>query len=302
MRKRDAVDDWKKCNLEPRFHKVRETYWGIFGEAVEDVYEDQAQAGLAQKMAERQERFDQDPEKYGRVWENQSFQNPLTIRVSTGRVHLAIDAGVAKKDQQGRANEDRVVVIPATSSAGPTTLLGVDGFGMYIPERKSSDGETAAEIIAAVVRENIPAGVRAEKIPFLASQEMFEAALDYGGVVYSLAQIEGNRLRVFYAGDVRVMVVRDGEIVFQTEDQSNREAVLNSVEGRWPGNLTQVNFSLEVKDRVVIVDDGILNQLLPEHYCQASLVEYPAQVQLGVVRNWLIWLWKSLTLRSYFLG
>lgn len=186
---------------------------------------------------------------YGR-----SMEQAVFVEMPNGQLSYRTHKGIGYKDR----NEDAIVVFP-----GKDSFCVIDGMGGY------SGGDVAAQIVAEAMKDGLATQQSFDDIRQIASKKLanhFQNAEDprdkKNGACYAACRIIDGVLHVGYQGDVRVMVIRKGKVVFTTEDQGIREwnerhVVLGPVTAKSHGDLHEATFSLRPGDTIVAGSDGL---------------------------------------------
>jgi len=173
-----------------------------------------------------------------------SLASPQGIRASHGPLVYWCNAGLGKSPNQDvlYLNTDRNI------------FACIDGIG------GEGGGELAAKILAQACQEktrsqNLSPEV-VESIQHLAHRDMDLARV--GGACYAIFQIKDDELRVYHAGDVKLVVIDKNNLsVNETKDQGNWRGVSNAVMGSKPGYVTENIFPLEVGYKILLASDGL---------------------------------------------
>lgn len=182
-----------------------------------------------------------------------SLDAPKGVQGKNGPIAYGSDEGLNYKNW----NEDRVVV--NTEKRAFAVVDGMGGEGM------EGSGEQAAKILAEELQEGFENGLSIEIVQSRAHERMVKNMRYGGGACYIAAKIEGSRLHVFQAGDVKLIVIdRQGDIKFKTQDEGFRGKVTNAVSARFRGATTYSSIDLAVGDRVVIASDGLWDNVAGE--------------------------------------
>lgn len=187
------------------------------------------------------------------VDENPRLDAPEMAQAKSGLIAYGSDRGIGYKDE----NQDCLLIKTANGA-----FACVDGMGSY-------DGAAyAAQLLAEAFSAGFDKGQTMEEMQIAAHESMQGERLGEAGACYIAAKIVGNKLHIGQAGDVRLIVVRKKEVVFQTRDEGFGTSVTNAVTGLRPGHTTTHVFDLEVKDRVIAGTDGVWNNVSLEEAAQ----------------------------------
>lgn len=242
----------QKNQLKAHLREIESEYGWVFFQRGYKLLEEKQKELLDQLTKEWQGR---PTDKYGFVYENVSFDQPVSISSPTGEIYLAIDVG----DPARMPIEDRVLVIPKTEG-GSTYLVDADGLGGY------DSGNVAAECLVRTIQKDAGINASGETMQKNASDQMSDVGLEDAGVCYASLKITGNKMDVARAGDVRVVVIRNKDLVYATEDEGFLNVVDNAVTGSYHGDTTTDSFELQKDDIVVLASDGITDNFYPNHY------------------------------------
>lgn len=194
------------------------------------------------------------------------------------KVIAGTDAGIGYKN----VNEDRVTLVPSSNFAAV-----IDGMGGH------SDGAATAAILAKSLQ-NSPEDI--SKAIEQARDNMSEASISDGGAVFISARImsaetTGKTLDVHQAGDAKLIVIsKDGTVSFQSKDQSPvqdfldsgaitpdqalyheyRNVVGSAISSSRPVNIKSYYVSVEDGDLVLLMSDGVSDNLTPEEIGDAA--------------------------------
>lgn len=160
-------------------------------------------------------------------------------------------------------NEDAVAILPGTDH-----VVVIDAMGGY------GNGVIARNLFIEVLLEN---QASLEQAAVRAQQYYDKTNLDQGGVCltgFHIKPADGENFSVYIAqaGDVHALVYdRDGELKFETVDESIGHLVINAIISRkateaqrangWKnfGNLTKTSIRVKTGSRLVVYSDGVGN-------------------------------------------
>jgi protein phosphatase len=198
-------------------------------------------------------------------------------------VYGATDKGIGYKD----LNEDRIGINPKANQ-----IVVVDGMGGY------GQGNLAAQLLAEAF-EDYPDDP--EKATKHASSLMMTESCD-GGACYASAKItekEGQKhLDISQAGDVKVLLIRNGKLISESKDQSRVQAYVddelidedealyhlkrNMVENAVMANSHKPKIldpiPVEKGDIVILMTDGISDNLTPDEIVKRIKGAKPKQI------------------------
>jgi serine/threonine protein phosphatase PrpC len=198
------------------------------------------------------------------------------------------DKGVGRKQP---VNQDSVLI--GQDLDGRTYLVSIDGMGGM------DAGEIASREIAQSLAQDLSSGVHLREAIKFSEHVLFgfnQAQLldDPNPITKNMAatlvavEIAGNRARVYHIGDSRALILRDGNIIYETHDHSQiqreidggkitREDALVSdlryavdrglgLRRGWPMESQVDRTSIELKsgDILVLASDGLWDVLLSE--------------------------------------
>ncbi len=177
------------------------------------------------------------------------MSEPKVIKTKLGEIAFITNRGIGYKDE----NEDALVI-----GAEQDAFSIIDGMGGV------GGGAQAANIMAEQILNGWQNGMSSRHIQESAHRRMAEENLGGGGACYASTRIEGNILKVAQAGDVRVIVIREGKVVWSTEDEGSilwplRNVVDNAITGENAGETVESSFTLEIGDMVVGGSDGLFD-------------------------------------------
>ena len=172
-----------------------------------------------------------------------------------GECVFLTNTGVA----QGKGNEDGLAIV-ATKNV--VTLFVSDGIG----------GPGNGDIATAMCCDAVIATAQSEDNDLDAISEAMEkninthpVLLPQQGCCYSLTRIENNLLTTRHNGDVRTIVIRDGSVIFATEDDGEtaweRRAYMDTSISKRNNAYSTVTFTLEPGDIVLLCSDGVTDNV-----------------------------------------
>lgn len=179
------------------------------------------------------------------------LDDPKIIKGQNGQIAYGTDEGVGKP-----VNEDAIVI--NTQANAFAVIDGIGGEGM---------GEKAAGILAEEIQKGLEEATDYRAIQKNAHLRMKDEGIGSGGACYVLAKIEGQKLKIAQAGDVRLVVIdKDDNLKFGTVDENQaekgkRNVVTNYVGGDEPGETTACETTLDEGDRIIIASDGLWDNL-----------------------------------------
>lgn len=234
------------------------------------------------------------------------------IKTRLGR-HPALavtELGVGYKD----CNEDAFLIIPSEK-----IVALADGMGGHV------GGNVASCIAIDFFEYGIKQGKELEKAISLSNDAILARSKNdphLGGMhpmgcTFAAIQIKHSLLRVAHVGDTKVIVIRDGQIVFQTQDHTQGQQLLqeglvdnltafelNHILNRCLGldkmqpqrDVATNSITLEPGDRIVLLTDGISDNFydfkfrldkVAEMVCQGSLSQ-AADLLVGACYNLMV--------------
>lgn len=190
-----------------------------------------------------------------------SMKKPAREPFEWGELVFYTNQGIGYKGH----NEDALVIAPRKGK-----FYVLDGLG------GSNNGTLAAKIGAVKIAELLALDENSDilKNPAVMQECLHEALCNSelaqetilsngspSGFAYAGISILGEKLDIVWAGDVRVLVIRKGRVVFATVDEGPREwifrhIVTNDVSWKSAGQTTTENFKLQDGDIVVVATDG----------------------------------------------
>lgn len=179
------------------------------------------------------------------------LDKPKFVKAVNGTITYGTDEGIGYKDK----NEDAVVVNTGKGN-GFAVIDGMGGEGR---------GDEAAQILAEEFQKGLNEGSSFEDIQKSAHERMEVARLGCGGACYIGLKIDGKKLNVAQAGDVKLIVLdKSGIIKFGTTDEVLAYMISNAVQGIGQGKTTIRTTDLSVGDRIVVASDGLFKNLSPQ--------------------------------------
>jgi serine/threonine protein phosphatase PrpC len=177
------------------------------------------------------------------------FEKPEIIEAKSGRISMATDAFL--RDH----NEDRIF-----ADIERDTFAVIDGMGGY------EHGEQVAEIIKVSLEEGIKLNRNPAEIQIDAYNRIIQSGIQEGGACYAVVKIEKKEAKVWYAGDVEVLVFNEkGEIKYQNENVDINNAPTRRSKGR-----TLIEYAaLKNYDRILIASDGLWNNIVKQESINA---------------------------------
>lgn len=187
------------------------------------------------------------------------LENPLIIKGKNGTIGCATDEGFNYKEG---VNEDAVVV--NTEKDGFVMIDGMGGPGK---------GQAAAQILANAFKEGLEQDMDFATMQQNAYERMRDQGLGKNGACYIAGRVEGDRLDIAQAGDVRLLIIGgDGAIRFSTTDEKlpppQDNVVTNVVTGNDPGSTTTTSQQIKQGDRILVAPDGIFDNISSEELAQ----------------------------------
>ncbi|MBF0351614.1 MAG: SpoIIE family protein phosphatase [SAR324 cluster bacterium] len=196
------------------------------------------------------------------------WESPVTIHLEYSLCSAISYRGVGYKD----INEDRVIVIP-----NKNTMIVADGMG------GPGEGYKAAQILCDILM----ALPEFESSPILAALEdassriRQECKKSSAGVCYLIAKLDYPTLHIWYAGDVKLLILNHG-IRFETQDHTlintwiqngdispddaihhpMRHIVTRALSGDGH-EMDYCQTTLEPNDRIIIASDGLWDNFTP---------------------------------------
>lgn len=172
------------------------------------------------------------------------------IEGQNGKIVYGTDEGVNYKEW----NEDAQVI-----NTDKNAFASIDGMGGM------GHGDKAARILAEEMQKGFRDGSLMEQIQMRAHQRMQAEGIGQGGACYVAGKITENRLDIYQAGDVKLIIVgKDGSVRFATRDEGQGHIVHNAVQGDDAGKTTHSSADLQAGDRIIAASDGLWDNFTPE--------------------------------------
>ncbi len=229
------------------------------------------------------------PENIQQGYKIRNNQNGnLSGKLKTGSYYAFSSEGVLYK---GR-NEDALLIEPERE-----ILAVLDGMGGH------SGGNTASCVMTDFFEYGLKHGMSVEQAICFGNEAVMERAKNDAtlggnypmGTTLVAAQIQGDKLKTTHVGDSKLLVIRQGKVVFETLDHTNGQSLyreglidvdtahfLNHILSRNLGtdpvlpnrDLDRNAFNLKAGDRILLMTDGITDNF----YTQAFSLDEIAQI------------------------
>lgn len=174
-----------------------------------------------------------------------------------------------------RTNNEDYIQIVSDPHHGRHLFVLADGMGGH------SFGETASQVVCSTICDywqhtSFDDGVEPVlRAAFRLASEALDAKADVlhkaeMGTTLVLAAIDGNQLSIVYAGDSRAYLLRDGKVVYQSQDHINHSVWGDFIERSffsYQRNKADVEihqFQLEPGDRILLCSDGVCQFVDPD--------------------------------------
>lgn len=191
--------------------------------------------------------------EYDRVDEipQDTLDHPRVVRARHGILAFGSDKGIGYAHPE---NQDGIVINTENDE-----FAVVDGIGGgFRPKR-------AMEILTSEIQLGFSKNTSFSEIHMNAHVRMKKEGIGTGGASYIVARILPNFfLEIGQAGDVKLVIISNGEVVFATKDEGIDNLLLNYVTGIMLGHITQLTAGLLPNDRIVIASDGLWKNLKPK--------------------------------------
>ncbi len=177
------------------------------------------------------------------------------VNAQNGKMAFGTDEGFGYKEK----NEDAVYV-----NTEKNAFAVIDGIGGY------GKGQQASIALVEEIQKAFVNDIPIRRAQEQAHERMKKEGLVSDGACYIAGQIVDKTLNGYQAGDVRLIVLgKDGQIKFQSEDEGIGDVVYNSVQGKKAGKTTYFEVELEYGDRVITASDGIWDSLTTDKVAKA---------------------------------
>jgi serine/threonine protein phosphatase PrpC len=229
------------------------------------------------------------PERISRGLKLRNSQNgELSERLPQGRAVGFTSHGILYKDR----NEDALLIIPERE-----VLAVFDGMGGHI------GGNIASGIAVDFLEYALKQGMTLEKATVLANEAILQrtrndpslGGMTPMGTTLACCEIKGNLLKALHVGDSKVLVIREGKIVYESQDHTNgqdllREGLidyetahyLNHILSRSLGcdsilvnrDLERSEIMLKRGDRILLATDGITDNYYTHDFSLSELAQF----------------------------
>jgi len=172
----------------------------------------------------------------------EGFEHIRVLKVKSGRLVLGTDKGL-------RLDNEDALIFDTEHDA----FAVIDGMGGY------AKGEEAAKIVGEEILRGLSSKASPLDVQRNAWQSMRKAGdMHESGACYIAGQISGKELKVWYAGDARLLVYDDkGKVKYFSEPSSLEFAP----SGRGPGRATENFVRLMNYDRILVASDGLWDNI-----------------------------------------
>jgi serine/threonine protein phosphatase PrpC len=228
------------------------------------------------------------PERVARSLKLRNSQNgELTETLPHGRALGFTSHGILYKDR----NEDALLIVPERE-----VLAVFDGMGGHI------GGNIASGIAVDFLEYGLKQGMTLEKATVLANEAILQrtrndpslGGMTPMGTTLACCEIKGSLLKVLHVGDSKLLVIRDGKIIYESQDHTNgqdllREGLvdhetahyLNHILSRSLGcdsilvnrDLERSEIALKPGDRILLATDGITDNYYTHNFSLAELTQ-----------------------------
>ncbi len=219
------------------------------------------------------------------------IRNNQTGRIS-GKSKNGIYFGFSSEGvlYKGR-NEDALLVDPDQEF-----IAVLDGMGGH------RGGNIASGVMTDFIEYGLHHGMNSEQALCFANEAILQRARNDAklgglypmGTTLVCAEIQGNKLKTIHVGDSKLLVIRQGKIVFETQDHTNGQCLyreglvdldtahfLNHILSRNLGSdpilpnrdLEKNTFLLKTGDRVLLASDGITDNFYSEKFTLEELAQ-----------------------------
>jgi len=250
------------------------------------------QVQLMREWMEEQSIRERPPEritKGNKIRNNQNGEIEMVLR--EGRVAAFTSHGLFYKDR----NEDALLIVPERR-----VMAVLDGMGGHI------GGNIASGIVVDFLEYGLKTGMSLERAIEFANEAVLQrtrndprlGGMHAMGTTLVSAEIKGNTLKTVHSGDSKLLVIRQGKIVHESEDHTNgqdllREGLvdlemahaLNHILSRSLGcdsifanrDLNRSEITLMKGDRVVMASDGITDNFFSKDFSLGELAQLASQ-------------------------
>jgi serine/threonine protein phosphatase PrpC len=178
------------------------------------------------------------------LW-TEGFAEARLINMPSGRLVLGTDVG-------GRTGENEDALLLDTDH---DAFAVMDGMGGY------EKGEIASRIVGEEIQRQLRENLEPLQMHINAQRRMKEATISDGGAPYVAGQVVKKELRIWYAGDVQLMIIdAKGKITFKTAPTW----LGDSPRGRSVGKPTRTAANFENHDKIICASDGLWDNIEPE--------------------------------------
>jgi protein phosphatase len=228
------------------------------------------------------------PERIIKGFKIRNNQNgELEVALREGKAACFTSHGLFYKDR----NEDSLLIVPERG-----VIAVFDGMGGHI------GGNIASGIVVDFLEYGLKTGMNLEKAIEFANEAVIQrtrndprlGGMHSMGTTVVSAEIHGNQMKAVHAGDSKLLVIRKGEIIHESQDHTNgqdllREGLidnetahaLNHILSRSLGcdsifanrDLNRSDITLMSGDRVLLSSDGITDNFFAKDFTLNELAQ-----------------------------
>jgi len=182
------------------------------------------------------------------------LDRPTIVQGRHGKIGFGTDEGI---NYPIKENQDGIVINTEKDAFAVVDAMG----GM-------ANGEQAKNSILEELQGGFQNNDSPQTIQKNAYENMKRSGVGSGGAAYVSGKIEGNTLKIAWAGDVRLIIVREGKVVYQTQDQSTPRGLWNAVTGTEAGNTKEEEQKLLRGYRILCASDGLWKNFTSEEVAE----------------------------------